>query len=45
MWAYTLHHFNVTPIVLTSKGNIEKGGDLFKHGGRMGWKGHVYKKD
>jgi hypothetical protein len=44
MWAYTLHHFNVTPIVLTTKGDIEKGGDLFKHGGQMGWMGHVYKK-
>jgi hypothetical protein len=44
-WAYTLHHFNVTPLVLTTEGDIEKGGDLFKHGGGMGWGGHVYKKN
>jgi len=42
LWAYTLHHFNVTPVVLMSEGNLEKGGDLFGSGGRMGWKGHVY---
>ena len=42
LWAYTLYHFNVTPMVLTSEGNIERGGDLFRPGGRMGWKGHVY---
>jgi hypothetical protein len=45
LWAYTLHHFNITPLVLTTEGEIEKGGDLFRHGGLMGWKGHVYKRD
>jgi hypothetical protein len=42
MWAYSLYHFNITPLILTSNGNIERGGDLFQHGGTMGWGGHVY---
>ena len=42
MWAYTLYHFNITPMVLTTEGNIERGGNLFKPGGKMGWGGHVY---
>jgi hypothetical protein len=42
MWAYSLYHFNITPMILTSNGNIERGGDLFQHGGTMGWGGHVY---
>jgi len=42
LWAYTLHHFNCTPAIMTSTGTITKGGDLFETGGRMGWDNHVY---
>ena len=42
MWAYTLYHYNITPMTLTTQGNIERGGNLFKPGGIMGWGGHVY---
>ena len=42
LWAYTLHHFNVTPAVMTSKGTITKGGDLFETGGTLGWDKHIY---
>eukprot|EP00536_Pseudo-nitzschia_multiseries_P001072 jgi/Psemu1/282774/fgenesh1_pg.13_\ len=42
LWAYVLHHFNVTPAVMTTEGTITKGGDLFKTGGTMGWGKHVY---
>ena len=42
LWAYTLHHFNVTPEVMTTQGTITKGGDLFHMGGTLGWDQHVY---
>jgi hypothetical protein len=42
LWAYTLHHFNCTPAVMTTKGTITKGGDLFEQGGTLGWDQHVY---
>jgi hypothetical protein len=42
LWAYTLHHFNCTPAIMTSKGTITKGGDLFEKGGTLGWDKHIY---
>ena len=42
LWAYLLHHFNVTPAVMTTEGTITKGGDLFRTGGKLGWDKHVY---
>mmetsp|Transcript_17485 Transcript_17485/g.38247 ORF Transcript_17485/g.38247 Transcript_17485/m.38247 type:complete len:437 (-) Transcript_17485:1257-2567(-) len=42
LWAYVLHHFNVTPAVMTTEGTITKGGDLFETGGKLGWDKHVY---
>jgi hypothetical protein len=42
LWAYALHHFNVTPAVMTSQGVITRGGDLFEKGGTLGWDQHVY---
>ena len=42
LWAYFLHRFNVTPAVMTTKGTITKGGDLFQTRGKLGWDKHVY---
>ncbi|KAG7350938.1 hypothetical protein IV203_010298 [Nitzschia inconspicua] len=42
LWAYTLHHFNCTPAVMTSQGVITRGGDLFEKGGTLGWDQHIY---
>jgi hypothetical protein len=42
LWAYFLYHFNVTPAVMTTKGTITKGGDLFQTGGKLGWGKHIY---
>ena len=43
LWAYTLHHFNATPIAMTTtKSRVARGGDLFQRGGTLGWSGHVY---
>lgn len=42
LWAHTLHHFNCTPAVMTTKGTITKGGDLFETGGTLGWDKHIY---
>mmetsp|Transcript_48304 Transcript_48304/g.117014 ORF Transcript_48304/g.117014 Transcript_48304/m.117014 type:complete len:197 (-) Transcript_48304:39-629(-) len=42
MWAYTLHHFNCTPAVMTEKGVITRGGDLFRTAGTLGFDNHQY---
>jgi len=42
LWAYFLHHFNVTPAVMTTGGTITKGGDLFQKRGTLGWGKHIY---
>ena len=42
LWSYTLHHFNVTPAIMTTKGTITKGGDLFEIGGSLGYDNHKY---
>lgn len=42
LWAYFLHRFNITPAVMTTKGTITKGGDLFQTRGKLGWGKHVY---
>jgi hypothetical protein len=42
LWAYTLHHFNCTPAVLTTQGVITRGGDLFRTAGTIGFNNHRY---
>jgi len=42
LWSYVIHHFNATPLAMTTKGTITRGGDLFKRGGKLGWDQHIY---
>jgi hypothetical protein len=45
LWAYTMHHFQATPLVMTHNKRITRGGDLFQIGGTIGWDQHVYVHD